>query len=99
MNLPTRFLPEAREEFGRAVEWYEERGEDLAKDFMLRVREVVRRVAANPKMHALAFRDVRKAVVTRFPYIVLYREVNEELIVVSVFHTSRDPDEWKSRAG
>jgi hypothetical protein len=32
-----------------------------------------------------------------FPYIVLYREDQGELVVVSVFHTSRDPADWQSR--
>ena len=97
MSLPIRFLPEANEEFEHAIEWYADRGKDLARDFVARVGAIVRRVAAQPTMHANVYKDVRKAVLTRFPYIVLYREDNEELVVISVFHTSRNPDEWQSR--
>lgn len=97
MSLPIRFLPEAREEFDHAIEWYADRGKDLARDFVARVGAVVRRVAAQPRMHAIVYKDVRKAVLTRFPYIVLYCEENDELVIISVFHTSRDPEEWRSR--
>lgn len=97
MSLPVRFLPEAQAEFDAAVDWYSARGADLAKDFVARIRAVVTRVAANPKMHAVVHADVRKAVVSRFPYIVLYRKEAGELIVVSVFHTSRDPADWQAR--
>ena len=51
MSLPIRFLPEARKEFNRATDWYADRDADLAKDFVARVRGLVKRVAANPKMH------------------------------------------------
>jgi toxin ParE1/3/4 len=97
VSLSVRFLPEAREEFDRATDWYADRGQALARDFVARVREVIKSIAAHPQMHALIHGDVRKAVVTRFPYIVLYREEDNKLIVVSVFHTSRNPAEWQSR--
>jgi len=69
----------------------------LAKDFVARIQTVVKRIATTPKMHATVHGEVRKAVVSRFPYIVLYREDAGELIVISVFHTSRDPADWQSR--
>ena len=97
MRLKVRFLPEAREEFDRATDWYTDRSKVLARDFVARVREVIKSITANPRIHATIHGDVRKAVVARFPYIVLYREENGELIVVSVFHTSRNPAEWQSR--
>jgi plasmid stabilization system protein ParE len=97
MSLQVRFLPEAREEFDRAIDWYSHRGKSLAQDFVARIRDIVKRVASNPRIHQLAYSDVRKAVVTRFPYVVLYRESGGELIVIGVFHSSRDPEEWKSR--
>ena len=58
---------------------------------------ILNRVAANPKLHATVYQDVRKAVVTKFPYVVIYREEAGELLVVAVFHTSRDPSVWQSR--
>jgi hypothetical protein len=63
-----------------------------------RVREVLNRIAGNPKLHATVYADVRKAGVKRFPYVVLYREEPAEVVVISVFHTSRDPGIWQSRA-
>jgi toxin ParE1/3/4 len=97
VSLQVRFLPEAQTEFDTAVDWYKQRGTDLAKDFIARIKAVVKRIATNPKMHATVYNDVRKAVVTRFPYIVLYREDAGELIVISVSHTSRNPTDWQSR--
>jgi len=96
MSLPVRLLPEAQAEFDAAVDWYEQQA-GLGADFVARVRDVINRVAANPKLHATVYQDVRKAVVTKFPYVVIYREEAGELLVVAVFHTSRDPSVWQSR--
>jgi len=96
MSLPVRLLPEAQAEFDAAVDWYEQQT-GLGADFVARVRDVINRVAANPKLHATVYQDVRKAVVTKFPYVVIYREEAGELLVVAVFHTSRDPSVWQSR--
>jgi plasmid stabilization system protein ParE len=97
MSLPVRLLPEARDEFDAVVDWYDQQQPGLGADFVARVRDVISRVAANPKLHAAVYQDVRKAVVTKFPYIVLDREEAGELLVVAVFHTSRDPADWQSR--
>lgn len=72
MSLPIRFLPEARAEFDAAANWYEAQRAGLGVDFIARVRAVVTRIAENPRLHGIAAGDVRKAVVTRFPYVVLY---------------------------
>jgi plasmid stabilization system protein ParE len=96
MNLPIRFLPEARDEFDAAADWYEQKRLD-SESTSWRAREVLDRIAANPALHAVVYQDVRKGVVRQFPYIMLYREDQGEIIVISVFATARDPSIWQSR--
>ena len=67
-------------------------------DFVARVQKVFDRIAVNPRMHAVALADIRKAVVTRFPYCVYYRADDTRVEVLAVFHTSRDPSIWQGRA-
>ncbi|MBX6315333.1 MAG: type II toxin-antitoxin system RelE/ParE family toxin [Isosphaeraceae bacterium] len=93
MSLPIRFLPEARAEYDAAADWYEQQKPGLGVDFT-----VLNRIAANPQLHAAVYGDVRKARVSRFPYVVPYREEPGEVIVIAVFHTARDPSIWQSRA-
>jgi plasmid stabilization system protein ParE len=96
MSLPIRFLPEAKFDFDDAVDWYEKHT-GLGKELVARVNEVLNRISLNPRLHAVTYKDVRKAVVRRFPYLVLYREEAGEVVVISVFHCSRDPSVWQSR--
>lgn len=97
MSRTIRLLPEARREFDEAADWYDLRGIGLGKRFIANVRDVFLRIAANPKLHAIVYKNVRKAVVAKFPYIVIYREEVDVVVIVSVFHTSRNPKDWKSR--
>jgi toxin ParE1/3/4 len=97
MSLPIRLLPGAKAEFDAAADWYEQQRAGLGVDFVARVREVLDRIAANPQLHAAVYNDVRKAVVKRFPYVVIYREDAGEVVVIAVFHTARDPAIWQFR--
>jgi plasmid stabilization system protein ParE len=98
MSLQVRLLPEAKAEFDAAADWYEQQRVGLGVDFVTRVRAVLTRIAANPQLHAAVYGDVRKAVVPRFPYVVLYREEPGEVVVIAVFHTARHPSIWQARA-
>jgi hypothetical protein len=49
MKLPIRFLSEAQDEFDDAVDFYESRRRGLGKQFVAKVREVLKALAKNPK--------------------------------------------------
>ncbi len=97
MSLPLRFLPEARVEFDDAADYYERQRAGLGAAFVSRVQEVLDRIAATPRLHGTVYQSVRKAVVKKFPYIVFYQEEGGEILVISVFHTRRDPAVWQAR--
>jgi plasmid stabilization system protein ParE len=84
-------------EYDDAGNWYEQQREGLGEEFTESVQWVLDRIAANPLIHALVLHDVRKAVVKKFPYVVYYRVRQSSVIVLSVFHTLRDPLVWQSR--
>ncbi len=97
MSRTVRFRVEALSEYEDAADWYEQQRTGLGDDYVAEVESVIARISANPLLHAKVYGDVRKAVVKRFPYIVLYLVEPTEIVIVSVFHTSRNPDVWKSR--
>lgn len=99
MTFPIRFLPEARDEFDAAADWYEHRQAGLGAAFVLRVQDVLDRIAQTPSLYAVVYRDVRQAALRQFPYTVLYRQEAAEVLVISVFHSSRDPANWQARVG
>jgi plasmid stabilization system protein ParE len=44
-----------------------------------------------PEMFARCHGDVRRVIVSRFPYAVFYRVEAERIVVLAVLHTARDP--------
>lgn len=97
MRLPVVLRDEAQAEFDEAFDYWEDQRPGLGVDFAARVQQGFDRIAANPKMHALVFADIRKAVVTRFPYTIFYRSDDVRVEVIAVFHSRRDPSVWQRR--
>ena len=97
-RLPFVLLPEARDDLDEAFDWYERRQTGLGDRFAEAVRRTIDFVTAFPRIGTVKYRDVRQRLVLRFPYVIVYREVGGTIQIVSVFHTSRDPRTWQSRA-
>ena len=97
MSVPIRLLPEARDELDAAADWYEQQRPGWAAAFLDRVGDILDRIAANPQLHGKVYHDVRKAVVQKFPFVVLYYEDPGDVVVIAVFHTARNPDIWHGR--
>jgi plasmid stabilization system protein ParE len=98
MSLPVVLRDEAQAEFDESFDYYEGQRPGLGVAFVGRVQEVFDRIGVNPLLHAKVFADIRKAVVTRFPYSVLYRAEAGRVEVLAVFHNRRDPPIWQGRS-
>jgi plasmid stabilization system protein ParE len=98
MSLPVVFRRAARAEFDDAADWYEQHRAGLGAAFTAAVRGLLSRIAGQPGLYPQVWGDVREALVAGYPYCVYYREEPKQVLVVSVFHTSRDPSVWRSRA-
>ena len=97
MNLPIEFRRTAKAEYDDASLWYDTERTGLGSVFEAAVQAVLSIIAGQPDRYPIAERDIREADVLGFPYCVYYRVRSERIIVVAVFHQSRDPAEWKSR--
>jgi toxin ParE1/3/4 len=97
MSLPLVFRPVAQAEFDEAAAWYEGQKPGLGSDFVAEVQQVLDTIANHPERYPMVFSDVREALASRFPYCVYYRVKPDRVVVIAVFHTSRDPSVWQKR--
>ena len=97
MNLPVILSPAADRDIEAAAEWYEEAAGSGAR-FVARVQEVLDRIGLTPELHAVAYRDVRRARVPKFPYNIYSRVIADRVEILAVVHGRRDPSVWQSRA-
>jgi plasmid stabilization system protein ParE len=98
MSLRVVFRRAAWDELEEAVIWYEDRRRGLGDEFLKEIEEAIERSAGRPERNPVVFCDVRRAVLRRFPYAVYFRQRNEDLVVLAVFHGRRNPLVWKRRS-
>lgn len=98
MRLPLVFHPAAQEELDAAYAWYEGELKGSGEALLAEVRNVLQRIDENPAAYAQVYRDVRRGLTRRFPYGVFYRIETERIVVLAVYHGSRDPEGWQGRA-
>lgn len=92
-----RFTPEADTELAEAREWYAHQREDLDLEFMQSIDDALSRIVASPHQHPNVYRSLRRCVVRRFPFAIFYKAASDEVEVIAVFHSRRDPERWRSR--
>ncbi len=95
MNFP--FHPDADEEFIEAVAYYEGCEPGLGLDFSREVYAAIRNAFDYPTMWPEIEDKVRRCLVHRFPYGVLYSVEPGGIFILAVMHLHRDPGYWKHR--
>ena len=94
---PVRLRIEAELELLEATLWYESEREGLGFEFDAEVHATLDRVGTGPKQFPILSRDIRRAVVDRFPYGIFFVEFEDEISVIGIVHLHRDPEAWLSR--
>jgi plasmid stabilization system protein ParE len=84
-------------ELTEAAEWYEERAEGLGRRFIQAVESTLEVVRRNPLTYQKMQFDARRARVRQFPYSVIYRLSADEIVVLSIWHNSRNPRRLRKR--
>lgn len=91
------FHPEAEEEFLEAINYYEDRERGLGYDFSIEVFATIQNIVIYPTAWPVIEEGVRRCLVHRFPYGVIYNIEQEEILVLAVMHLRRHPGYWKNR--
>ena len=94
---PVVLLAPAEEELGEAARYYESHAPGLGSDFLSEIRHATDRIAANPEAGTSLSAHLRRRLVRRFPYGILYRIDPQEIIVLAVMHLHRQPGYWQER--
>lgn len=51
-----------------------------------------------PSLIPIVHRQMRRALVRRFPFQILYEIESEEITIYAIYHSARDPETWKQRS-
>jgi plasmid stabilization system protein ParE len=89
--------PQAEVEITKAADWYDAQRQGLGRDFVRLAQQTLSLIAENPLQFRKVHQETRRASVQRFPYGILYRVRDEEVVVVACMHARRDSDRWRDR--
>jgi len=97
MTIDLRLRPESEQDLADAAVWYEDQRDEMGNQFLDEVLSVFSVISETPLMFPVVHRNIRRALIHRFPFGVYYRVESDGIVVVAVMHGSRDPRQWKSR--
>ena len=99
---PISLSREAVEELAEAAAWYETRQRGLATRFLQEIdhtqRTIQSRPLSFPKLANTSIDlEIRRALLPRFPYALVFIELQAETRILAVAHLKRHPDYWLNR--
>ena len=69
----------------------------MGEDFSLEVYSTVQNILSYPKAWPRLEEDIRRCLVYRFPFGVIYSIEPDRIYILAVMHLHRYPDYWKDR--
>jgi len=94
MNRVT-IRPQVRIELLETADWYEARSDGLGAEFLSAFDITLEKIVRRPLIHQIAFGSMRKARLRGFPYFIVYQANDDEIVIFSCLHGSRDPATWQ----
>ena len=90
-------LPAALAEAEEAAAWYAERDPRVAARFAEELEAAFDRAGDAPHRWPIYLHGTHRVRLTRFPYLVVYREDATRILVVAVAHEKQKPGYWRKR--
>jgi len=94
-----RFIyhPDALIEYADAALYFDERVPGLGADFTNEIDAAIEHIVQSPDRWHPIEGDVRRYLVHRFPYGILYTIEQDYILILAVMHLSREPGYWRHR--
>jgi len=91
--------PAAEHEFDQASDWYNSVDQIVRDRFVASVDNGISAISLRPlAFPVVAGTMIRRSVVDGFPYSIFFALYGDHVVVLSIFHHSRNPMIWRGRA-
>lgn len=91
------FRPQARAEIREARRWYESQSAGLGRAFIAEIDAMLVFLRLHPQMYTAVSEDgnVRRALLHRFPYALVYEAFTpDEIVILGCRHVRQDEINW-----
>ena len=80
-----------------SVDYYEECKTNLGSEFAYKVQKTIQRILTFPTAWQNLDGEIRRCLINRFPFGVIYYQRNNEIIILAIMQLQRKPNYWKER--
>jgi plasmid stabilization system protein ParE len=87
----------AENDIREAFLWYEDQKDNLGSTFEDYVNKAVDSIQSNPLKTQVRYGSTRVFFLKKFPYGIHFQINENHILIVAVFHTSKEPEKWQSR--
>lgn len=84
-------------ELNEAAEYYESKVSGLGQAFLTEVEHVIILLQQNPESAPRVFKVVRRKLLRRFPFSVMYSVVGNSIRILAIANQKRRPFYWRVR--
>jgi hypothetical protein len=95
--MQVSFHPEAEKELSESIEYYEDLKRGLGLDFASEVYKCIGDAYAFPAAWSEIVPGIRRVLVRRFPFGILYAMTGSGLYILAVMNLHRQPNYWMDR--
>jgi len=97
MSYTVSIAEAAEKDLHEAFKWYEEKQISLGRRFKTSVSNVIDSIQRHPLHSSVRYKNTRVRFLHDFPYGIHYRVHEHYILILAVFHMSRNPERWESR--
>ncbi|MCF6360367.1 MAG: type II toxin-antitoxin system RelE/ParE family toxin [Cyclobacteriaceae bacterium] len=97
MDFDIEFIKEAKLDVSEGFNWYDTKVSGLGSKFLESISNSISFLEKNSYQYQLQYGKIRKVMLTKFPYQIIYFINKRKIIVLGVIHSSRDPTIWENR--
>lgn len=91
------FHPDVQKEVVGSFVWYESQAYGLGQDFITELEKSYQAILELPDVWPIFRKGFRRYLLARFPFAILYRQIDDIIYILAVMHQSRKPNYWVTR--
>jgi len=80
-----------------SIKWYDSKSSRTAENFKAEIKKSLFDITVNPFLFQKIYNDYRAYPIKNFPFRIIYYIEDDVVFILSVFHTSKNPEIWKNR--
>jgi len=100
MKYSVKIAPEAGIEIDEAINYYNKINTTLSSELFKIIFDNIDFIKNKPYSFSIKYNNIRSLPLEKFPFVIYYfiDEAIETVIIISVFNTHRDPENWQKRS-